>query len=160
MNSLVHFAGSAALSAVLLACVTPARAASVNECAIWICLPGGFPSGCEAAYAAMISRLKNLEPPLPEFSGCSADGDDNGMSFDWGKAAYIEERHVCTSSTIGLNEKSECRDDPARHVKGEVCRRRTSRPDARPAGCIRTDDYITVYQNGKALSPITYWNIR
>lgn len=160
MKSLVRFAGSAALSSLLLASPAPARAASVNECAIWICLPGGFPGGCEAAYAAMIARLKNLKPPLPDFSGCSKDGGDNGMSFDWGKAAHIAERQVCRSSTIGLLKKTKCRDVPASHAKGEVCKRRTSREEERPAGCTRTDYYIDVYQNGKALSPTTYWNIQ
>lgn len=82
------------------------------------------------------------------------------MSFDWGKAAYIAEREVCTRSTIGLNKKAKCHDIPASHKKGEVCKRRTSREEEHPAGCTRTDYYIDVYQNGKALSPTTYWNIQ
>ena len=28
-----------------------------NECAAWLCVPGGFPSGCEAAYSAFIGRI-------------------------------------------------------------------------------------------------------
>ena len=37
----------------------PAFAASQDECAIWLCLPGGFPQGCGAAHSAMIKRIKN-----------------------------------------------------------------------------------------------------
>ncbi len=49
-------------------------AASQNECAIWLCLPGGFPSGCGAAYGAMIDRIKSRKSPLPNFSSCSTEG--------------------------------------------------------------------------------------
>jgi len=49
-------------------------AASQNECAIWLCLPGGFPQGCSAAYGAMIDRLKSIKPPLPNFGSCATEG--------------------------------------------------------------------------------------
>ncbi len=48
-----------------------ASAVSLTECSIWICLPGGFPAGCEAAYAAMLARLKRFQPPLPAWSSCA-----------------------------------------------------------------------------------------
>ena len=31
-----------------------------NECAIWLCLPGGFPGGCEAAQRAYIKRITSF----------------------------------------------------------------------------------------------------
>ena len=49
-------------------------AASQDECAIWLCLPGGFPQGCGAAYGAMIDRIKSRKPPLPNFSSCATQG--------------------------------------------------------------------------------------
>ncbi len=50
------------------------RAASQDECAIWLCLPGGFPQGCAAAHSAMLQRLKKFKPPLPDFGSCAEGG--------------------------------------------------------------------------------------
>jgi len=55
----------------------PAFAASQDECAIWLCLPGGFPQGCGAAHSAMIKRIKKRKPPLPAFGACSEGGSGN-----------------------------------------------------------------------------------
>lgn len=43
------------------------------ECAIWLCLPGGFPSGCSAPHEIMIDRITSTppKPPLPDFSSCA-----------------------------------------------------------------------------------------
>lgn len=51
-----------------------AYAASQDECAIWLCLPGGFPAGCSAAHSAMFKRLKKRKPPLPSFGSCATEG--------------------------------------------------------------------------------------
>ena len=55
----------------------PVYAASQDECAIWLCLPGGFPQGCGAAHSAMIKRLKKSKAPLPSFGSCSSGGSGN-----------------------------------------------------------------------------------
>lgn len=55
----------------------PVYAASQDECAIWLCLPGGFPQGCGAAHSAMIKRIKKRKPPLPSFGSCSEGGSGN-----------------------------------------------------------------------------------
>ncbi len=65
------------LLAVAVPLAAPARAASQAECAIWLCLPGGFPAGCGDAHAAMIQRIKNFKPPLPPFGACAVDGGAN-----------------------------------------------------------------------------------
>ena len=49
-----------------------AKAASQDECAIWLCLPGGFPDGCGGAKSAMYKRLKKRKPPLPSFGSCAS----------------------------------------------------------------------------------------
>ena len=59
------------LALLLPALPRAAHAVSLTECSIWICLPGGFPAGCEAAYAAMLARLKRFQPPLPAWSSCA-----------------------------------------------------------------------------------------
>ena len=51
----------------------PARAASFAECEAFLCLPGGFPPWeCNAAKAAVISRLNRLLPSLPSWSSCAS----------------------------------------------------------------------------------------
>ncbi len=44
-----------------------AYAASEAECSIWLCLPTGFPSGCEQAKSAFKQRIKKLKSPCPAF---------------------------------------------------------------------------------------------
>lgn len=55
-------------------CAHPSEleAASEAECAIWLCLPGGFPAGCGAAQQAFHFRVKYRLPPLPPLASCTA----------------------------------------------------------------------------------------
>lgn len=70
--------------------VVNAQAESEADCAIWICLPGGFPAGCEAAYSAFVGRLKHARPPLPDLSACSTgpNGEHVSGSYDLGYELY------------------------------------------------------------------------
>lgn len=63
--------------------VPPARAASEAECAIWLCLPGGFPSGCSAAHSAFKKRIKKGKPPLPDLASCTTGPDGKGTSGNY-----------------------------------------------------------------------------
>lgn len=47
------------------------NAASQDACAIWICLPGGFPQGCGSAYSEFKKRIKKGRDPLPQLSSCT-----------------------------------------------------------------------------------------
>jgi len=67
----------------------PAFAASSDECAIWLCLPGGFPSGCGAAKSAMRKRVKKGKSPLPSFSSCAVNSTVAGLEAKDGRAARI-----------------------------------------------------------------------
>lgn len=58
----------------------PVHAVSEADCAIWLCLPGGFPTGCSAAYSAFKHRIKHDKPPLPELSSCTTGPDGKGSS--------------------------------------------------------------------------------
>lgn len=66
--------------AVVFVCLNPDRpqAASQAECAIWLCLPGGFPSGCSAARSAFHHRIKHRRSPLPSLSSCTTGPDGVG----------------------------------------------------------------------------------
>lgn len=64
----------------------PAHAASEDECAIWLCLPAGFPEGCDNAYRAMIKRVKKRKPPLPNLSTCAAGSSGN---YELGHEIYM-----------------------------------------------------------------------
>lgn len=57
-----------------------------NECAIWLCLPSGFAQGCEAARAAYISRITDIDSgghrrytDLPSFNYC-VDATPSGIT--------------------------------------------------------------------------------
>ena len=58
----------------------PANAGSEAACAIWICLPGGFPTGCSAAYGEFKDRIKHGRDPLPALSGCSTGPNGETVS--------------------------------------------------------------------------------
>lgn len=74
-------------SIFLFFCIpTPSYAASEADCAIWLCLPGGFPAGCSAAHNAFKDRIKHGRPPLPDLSSCttSPDGKTSNGKYQMG----------------------------------------------------------------------------
>ncbi|MGM0988565.1 MAG: conjugal transfer protein TraL [Pseudomonadota bacterium] len=154
---------SAILGAALIASATissNAQAASEDECAIWICLPGAFPATCEAAKSAMIDRVEDLKPPLPPFSACSADGTDHGMSSNHGVAAYIPPRRECVRRNHSSN-RNECirwENKPERYVKGTSCQTHPKENTRSPKGCSRTVRYVEVFDaNGDQQGDTYYW---
>jgi hypothetical protein len=66
-------------------------AASQDECAIWLCLPGGFPNGCSVAYFAFKDRIKHGKSPLPDLSSCMSgpDGSKSNGRYDMGVEYYV-----------------------------------------------------------------------
>jgi hypothetical protein len=81
-----------ALSAFIFVCVNPvpSQSASQAECAIWLCMPGGFSSGCSAAYSAFRYRVKHRMSPLPPLSSCTTGPDGIGTDgrYELGYEAY------------------------------------------------------------------------
>lgn len=84
--------------------MTPSKtyAASEADCAIWICLPGGFPTGCSAAHSAFKHRIKKGRPPLPDLSSCTTgpNGQKSSGHYQLGyeyfepcKEGYVLEQH-------------------------------------------------------------------
>lgn len=148
---------TAALIVAFLGTVTipsPVKAASQDECAIWLCLPGGFPAGCGAAKAAMVRRIKHHKPPLPPFSACAVEGgDDSRMSFKRGVAALIGEQRECIrEGRTGADEWAcvEWRTIPAHYKKGFWGR--TGKD-----GCLGNYRYIEVFIDGEKAGETHYW---
>lgn len=66
------------LGLIFIFTATIVRAESQDACAIWLCLPGGFPQGCGGAYSEFKHRIKKRKPPLPALSSCTVDGSTGG----------------------------------------------------------------------------------
>ena len=66
------------------------KAASQDACAIWLCLPGGFPQGCEGAYSEFKHRLKKGRSPLPDLSSCTTgpNGEKSIGRYQMGYEPY------------------------------------------------------------------------
>ena len=69
-----------------------------NECAIWLCLPGGFPGGCEAAKSAFIDRITSFTSgkhprrkftDLPSFDLCVDENPEGIEDFNVGPDSVI-----------------------------------------------------------------------
>ena len=135
------------------------QAASEDECAIWICLPGGFPETCGAAASAMKDRIKDGKSPLPPFSACSHDGTEFGMSHNHGLAAYIPEQQVCKS--WGGHQGDTCTQwdtVPEQYVKGTACQAANNDgAEMIPKGCTSTARWAEVFSNGEQQGGTYYW---
>lgn len=70
----------AALIAAFFVPSVSVQAASQDECAIWLCLPTGFPSGCGDAKKAFKKRIKHFKPPLPSLPSCMISPDQENAT--------------------------------------------------------------------------------
>lgn len=67
------------------------KAESEASCAIWLCLPGGFPTGCSEAYSEFKHRIKKGKSPLPALSSCTSgpDGHSTHGAYQIGLEYYM-----------------------------------------------------------------------
>lgn len=138
-----------------------ALAASQDECAIWLCLPGGFPSGCGSARSAMKDRIKDLKSPLPSFSSCAISGGSE-MTHNYSYAALIAEHRKCKrwDFGVGKNGARYCAGGwetiPQHYRKGTRCR--VDRDgDRTPEHCVGTYRFVDVFVDGEPAGPTYYW---
>ncbi|MBP9847404.1 MAG: hypothetical protein KBD43_15215 [Saprospiraceae bacterium] len=68
-----------------------AKADPQVACAIWLCLPGGFPTGCASAYSEFKHRIKKGKPPLPSLASCTTgpDGKSSSGSYQMGIEYFL-----------------------------------------------------------------------
>lgn len=81
LNTKLILVLSLAVSILFMFIPQEAKAASDKECAIWLCLPTGFGSGCGDAHKAFKKRLKKGKSPLPNWNSCSEGNDPEPFVF-------------------------------------------------------------------------------
>ena len=114
----------AALAALGLAVMLPLTAYAASdaimddresECAIWLCLPGGFPEGCEAAKRSYVKRITSFTgghhprrkfTDLPRFDLCVDEnppgiedynvGPDSVITWQGAYEVHMPAYNVCT----------------------------------------------------------------
>ncbi|WP_045395016.1 hypothetical protein [Vibrio rotiferianus] len=144
-------------------------AASDNECAIWLCLPSGFPSGCGDARRAFKKRIKKFKSPLPSFSSCLYQGVTPSamMSARDGIAAYIPQRKICNKwekIRRGGEWDSYCLSYsiiPARAVKNTPCIIHDGKEEETyrtPKYCTHTIRYVDTFMDGKKYGDTHYFS--
>ncbi len=174
---------SAVLLMLLMSSISPARAASQDECSIWLCLPGGFPSGCEGARNAMVNRVKHHQSPLPDWSECSTTEDqalpESQLAYSEGFAAYVPPHRICErvesrssgSCGSGRNGGGSCQSwqvctqwsatvYPEAHFPGAFCNVQQGADGEvwknQPAYCTKTQRYRVVLENGQPIGEPYY----
>lgn len=137
-------------------------AESPDECSIWLCLPGGFPSGCGAAHSAMIGRIKDRKPPLPAFGSCAVNppaGSGSHMTFSEGVAAFVPTHDECKQWAYSNDQQEQqCLSwvtIPEHHVKGILCQ--SNENTTNPPFCTTTRRWAEVYTDGALAGPTYYW---
>ncbi|EMC9392301.1 conjugal transfer protein TraL [Vibrio parahaemolyticus] len=156
-----------ALAATFLLPAQPTYAASDDECAIWLCLPTGFPSGCSDAKKAFVKRIKKFEPPLPNFMSCLFSGDvpsgtpsGSDMNSKNGIAAYIPPRKECVEWRNGKDWRECIRTEvvPSRIVKDKSCQRNNKEGTQTPRHCSHTINYVVTYMDGQQYGDTYYFD--
>ncbi len=154
------------IAAISLALSIPVFAADQDDCAIWLCLPTGFPSGCSGAKSAFKKRIKHLRPPLPDLMSCVVDAPDGtmpNMDYQMGVVSYIPASQKCVKYEItgygNTGPQYSCtqyEEIPAHYVDGPCIP--SSYSGTGQNGCTATHNYITVYQDGGVIGETYYWN--
>jgi hypothetical protein len=144
---------------MLFVATNAASAPSQDECAIWICLPGGFPSGCGDAKSAMRDRIRDRKPPLPRFSSCAENpprGSGSHMSFDHGIAAYIPTHRECASWDTSDGGCLRYHTVEEQYIRGRRCE--SDGEDYRnPPFCAKTVRWSEVFIEDELAGPTYYW---
>ena len=148
--------------AVFTLVVSQSATAQSDECAIWLCLPGGFPLGCAAAAAAMAKRVASLKPPLPPWGSCAVEAGDGGMRAHTGAAAWIGEPvEICTDmKSTPTGERCAAWETLPHNfwVDGPECTTHDKTEQRNPPGCTKTGKFVKVFDaHGVQVGKTHYW---
>lgn len=127
-----------------------AHAASNDECAIWLCLPTGFPSGCGGAKKAFLNRIKKRKSPLPSFSSCAVKESEipHELIGDYKPSDLTYKEGIAAKMPDG------------RHLDGQRCVKITRKGEVvtwKPYGCTATDSWVQTYMDGKQYGEKFYY---
>ncbi len=142
--------------------------ASDADCAIWLCLPAGFPgSACGPARAAFRDRIRHLRPPLPDLASCMVSAPDGSgserMGYNMGYASYIPPREECSEWSTSYGSYGASRtcvswvEVPERYIPGAVCTA-AFYGMVGSDGCTRNYRYITVNNDGSQIGDVFYFD--
>lgn len=153
-----------ALSVAVLGTVTfvnPVYAINESDCSIWLCLPMGFPSGCEDAKSAFKKRIKKFKPPLPYLGSCLINEDEqpvesSEMSAKEGFAALISEKRICSQWNEQHSYCDEYETVPTHVIKNTRCF--IGENGGYPDGCSKTIRYVDTYMDGNVLGETYYFD--
>ncbi|MGD6739528.1 conjugal transfer protein [Photobacterium leiognathi subsp. mandapamensis] len=126
-------------------------AASQDECAIWLCLPTGFPSGCDDAKRAFTKRIKKLKPPLPNIASCLAKDSEIPPEIS----------DVYAPSNLTYREGKSAKMPNGSYIDNRVCHYRKHKGEIviwNPRGCTGTYRWIQTYMDGKPYGEKYYYN--
>jgi hypothetical protein len=136
---------------LMVVIVPHSYAASESECAIWLCLPSGFSTGCSSAKSAFKKRIKKGKSPLPSLGACLVGNKNDNFDYRYNTAAAISEHEVCDRyESIGDREECvEWRTIPAHIKKNARCKERKYCQNLR---------YIDIFINGQQTGETYYWS--
>lgn len=137
-----------------------AHAESQDDCAIWLCLPAGFPGGCGGAYSAFKDRIKHFRPPLPDFASCSVQSPDSiKMTYTLTSSAFVPEHQEC-SEWRSWGDSDHCvayKTVPAHYVDGTACQKDNDGGPVNPPYCTQTLRTLKVFSNGTQQGSTFRW---
>ncbi len=156
------------LSMLAISLLSPSALAGFDarDCSIWLCMPFGFPSGCEDAKDAFKDRLKHLKSPLPRIEKCwlntdsviPTGGTSQSMDAIQGIAAYIPEHQECQRYENHYNDRI-CVQSvtiPPQAIKDKVCAKHDG--NVSPKGCTRTINYTDFLMDGEPYQDTYYFD--
>ncbi len=134
-----------------------ALASSQDACAIWICLPGGFPSGCGGAYSEFKKRIKKGRDPLPKLSSCTTgpNGEKVDGYYQLGYERFepcdegyvLREKQQGYRATQGLCYRTQCA--PGQYQENDRCENYQALIRPKP-------HYVKMWVNGEYLGQYFY----
>ena len=134
-----------------------AQASSEAACAIWLCLPGGFPSGCSAAYSEFKDRIEHGKPPLPELSSCMTgpEGKPSNGKYQMGYDLYVpcKDGFAFDDRTLKVSGRAICQP-----VKTRCTAVERYRGDCSPYNAVRrlNPRYVKMWVDGEYLGQFFY----
>ncbi len=143
-----------------------AHAFDPDDCALWLCMPFGFPEGCEDAHETFIKRQLRGQPPLPRIEQCWFNTDEQfpidnttpTLDAKNGFAAYIPEHQQCVRYKAQHDDRIcvESITVPPQAIKNRTCTLHDGQYT--PKGCTQTISYVDFFMDGQPYQDTYYYD--